>query len=761
MTTQQFGPYLLGDLLGSGGMGEVYRAEDTRRDRWVALKLLPDLFANDPDYQARFRRESLVAARLRDPHVIPIHDYGELDGRLFIDMRLVDGEDLGSLLAREGILPPARAVDLVGQVAEALDAAHAQDLVHRDVKPSNVLVTRNDFVYVVDFGVARTVGLTSTSLTVTGATVGTLEYMAPERFTNQPIDGRSDIYSLSCLLAECLTGRRPFRGEDLPSLMYAHLYAEPSAPSSVVPSIPAALDEVVLRGMSKRPEDRFASAGELAAAARKALRDVAPPLATVTGAVAAASGAPPDESVAGSLPPRSGAAVTGMGPVQPESSSQSVDARFADGGPIPSGERRAGAGTNGPGSGALGGAPNADSSAAPTVVPRPSAAGPVDDPAVRRSRPGLHMALIAAVVAAVVLAVTVVVLRWPGGSDGAAVGTATGRAGTGATSSVAASPVADGGGTSSAPVQPATSLATPTAGALVTVPSSPHYMAIAPNGRFAYIAHPTPGQISVFDTTLDAVTATIPIPEGPPQFLTFAPDGLHAYVTITNTARTQNAVDFLDTQTNRVVRTVQVGKGPFAPAASPDGKRLYVPLHDENHLDVIDTGTGAILAQIAVPANPHWVAVSRDGTIGYTANHDSNVVTALDLRNNTVITTIPVGKAPHSITFSPDGSRVSVVDFVGDDVTVIDTATNTVVGSVPNVGNNPQDISYAPDGKHFYTANVDDATISVVDAATNAVTARIPTGKSPTSIAVLPNGRQAFVTNFDDGTVRILDLVGT
>ena len=139
-------------------MGEVYKAYDTHRDRYVALKLLPEALSGDRDYLERFRRESNVAARLRDPHVIPIHDFGEIDGQLFIDMRLVDGVDIAALLKTNGRIAPQRAVYLISQVAEALDAAHADHLVHRDIKPSNILVTSSDFVYVVDFGIARSVG---------------------------------------------------------------------------------------------------------------------------------------------------------------------------------------------------------------------------------------------------------------------------------------------------------------------------------------------------------------------------------------------------------------------------------------------------------------------------------------------------------------------------------------------------------------------------------------------------------------------------
>src|SRR4051794_14814876 len=287
MTPEQFGPYELQEIIGVGGMGEVWRARDTRRDRLVALKGLPDSLGHDTEFQTRFRRGSHVAARVREPHVIPIHDYGDVDGRLFIDMRLVDGRDLSAIL-REGPIPPDRAVALLAQAADALEAAHADGLVHRDVKPSNILVTPNDFVYVVDFGIARSVGSTRTSLTITGATVGTLDYMAPERFTNQPIDGRVDVYSLACVLAECLTAARPFGGGDLPALLYAHLYADPPRPSDEVPGLPKAFDEVVSRGMAKRADDRYPSPRELIAAARAALEEAPAP--------AAAPSAPPTRS---------------------------------------------------------------------------------------------------------------------------------------------------------------------------------------------------------------------------------------------------------------------------------------------------------------------------------------------------------------------------------------------------------------------------------------------------------------------------------
>ncbi len=276
MPEEMFGPYRIEKLLGRGGMGEVFRAFDTSRDRMVALKRLHAALSADPDFQARFRRESAITARLNQPHIIPVHDYGEIDGRLYLDMRLVTGRDLAAVLAAEGPLTPHRAVDIVGQIATALDAAHAEGLVHRDIKPGNVLLTEGtddgagDFAYVSDFGIAHSAAA-STSITATGTTVGSLDYMAPERFTTGHGDHRVDVYALGCLLFEALTARRPFLVEGLPAIINAHLNSAPPRPSQLVDAVPPMLDGVVARAMAKDPAQRFPSAGDLASAARAAL----------------------------------------------------------------------------------------------------------------------------------------------------------------------------------------------------------------------------------------------------------------------------------------------------------------------------------------------------------------------------------------------------------------------------------------------------------------------------------------------------------
>ncbi|MFD0920308.1 serine/threonine-protein kinase [Saccharopolyspora rosea] len=271
----QFGPYRVEALIARGGMGEIFRAYDTRHDRVVALKLLSADLAADHEFRERFKREAHAAARLREPHVIPIHAYGEIDGRLYLDMRLVEGSDLGALLTAHGPMRPSDAVHVVEQVAQALDAAHADGLVHRDIKPSNVLLGTGGFAYLVDFGIAHSVRMPST-LTSTGVTIGTLDYMAPERFDDQPVDGRADVYSLACVLYQCLTGDKPFAADTAASLINAHLNHEPPKPSGQRPELPHEFDRIVARGMAKNPADRFGTAGELARAARQALTTVAP-----------------------------------------------------------------------------------------------------------------------------------------------------------------------------------------------------------------------------------------------------------------------------------------------------------------------------------------------------------------------------------------------------------------------------------------------------------------------------------------------------
>jgi serine/threonine-protein kinase len=264
----QFGPYRLRRLVGRGGMGDVYEAEDTVRERIVALKLMSQTLSSDPVFRSRMQREARTAGRLQEPHVVPIHDFGEIDGQLYVDMRLIDGKDLATTLSRYGPLSPPRAVAIVRQIGSALDAAHAAGVMHRDVKPENILISADDFAYLVDFGIAS--ATSDEKLTQFGTTVGTVKYMAPERFSETEVTYRADIYALACVLYECLTGSPPYTGDTV-SVIGAHLNKAVPRPSAARPSIPVAFDGVIARGMAKDPAARYATCGDLSAAAYAAL----------------------------------------------------------------------------------------------------------------------------------------------------------------------------------------------------------------------------------------------------------------------------------------------------------------------------------------------------------------------------------------------------------------------------------------------------------------------------------------------------------
>jgi serine/threonine-protein kinase len=271
-----FAGYRVDEVIGRGGMGVVYLAEHLGLKRKVALKLLAPALAEDPRFRERFVRESRLAASIDHPNVIPIYEAGEADGRLYIAMRYVEGTDLRTLLREKGTLDTAQASRIVGQVAAALDAAHEQGLVHRDVKPANILIARRRGAeagthgYLTDFGLTKR-SASDSGVTGTGQFVGTLDYAAPEQFQGGTPDARTDVYSLGCVLFECLAGRPPFRAENDASLMFAHLMEAPPRLTAERPDLPADIDEVVARAMAKAPDDRYPSAGAFASRASASL----------------------------------------------------------------------------------------------------------------------------------------------------------------------------------------------------------------------------------------------------------------------------------------------------------------------------------------------------------------------------------------------------------------------------------------------------------------------------------------------------------
>jgi serine/threonine protein kinase len=267
--------YEVGDVIGYGGMAEVHRGRDIRLGRDVAIKLLRADLGRDPAFEGRFRREAQSAASLNSPSIVAVYDTGEgvIAGTStpYIVMEYVDGQTLRDLLATEGRLLPQRALEITAAICVALEQAHAAGIVHRDIKPGNVMLTASGDVKVMDFGIARALTASSATMTQTAAVVGTAHYLSPEQARGEHVDARSDVYSTGCLLYELLTGAPPFTGETAVAVAYQHVREDPTPPSSVESDVPAAVDAIVLVAMSKNPVNRYASAADMRADIERAI----------------------------------------------------------------------------------------------------------------------------------------------------------------------------------------------------------------------------------------------------------------------------------------------------------------------------------------------------------------------------------------------------------------------------------------------------------------------------------------------------------
>jgi serine/threonine-protein kinase len=322
-----FAGYLVEGVAGAGGMGVVYRARQVALDRVVAVKLISSQLAGDQSFRERFQREAQVTASIDHPNVIPVYEAGEHDGQLYLVMKYVEGTDLGAAIAREGRLPTEHAARIVSEVAAALDAAHAAGLVHRDIKPGNVLISGSPGsgrVYLTDFGLTKRAA-SNASLTGTGHWVGTLHYVPPEQIRGQRVDARADVYSLGCLLYEALTGAVPFEREDEIATMFAHMQDEPPLPSARTGV--ADFDAIVRRAMAKAPDDRYQSAGDLgrAALAAAAHRPISQPERSV--AIGPASADPAQQILGNAAPNAPPPAFAAWNP-PPEAVSPAIEPRW-------------------------------------------------------------------------------------------------------------------------------------------------------------------------------------------------------------------------------------------------------------------------------------------------------------------------------------------------------------------------------------------------------------------------------------------------
>jgi YVTN family beta-propeller protein len=761
---EEFAGYRLVSVLGRGGMSVVFQAENPRLGNVIALKVLDPSLAGDDIFRTRFLDESRIAASMNHPNVIPIHDMGSSAGLLYIAMRCVTGTDLRQMLKKRGRLQPDTGVFLLEQAARALDAAHRRGLVHRDVKPGNLLVERGnegsdpEHVYLTDFGITKHMG-SRTGLTSSGQFLGTIDYVAPEQIRGISVLGLADQYSLGCVLYECLTGRVPFEKDLDAAIIWAHMEESPTQPTLLRPDLPPAIDEVFGRVLAKNPGDRFESCKEFMTAAREALGPMAdPPSRTGSLSMRLPSSGP------SRYPAESGAYLGA------QYASQAGSYQGRQYGSTPEGYQPTE--LNHESADAFTAAPTANWPSIAATPPLPPAGRPV--PPVppgpsggrRRSRRrGRGRGwLVAAVALALVAGGTAagVTMALTRGHGSTVAGAKTPMAGMSMAAGTSMPPASTGaaGTAGSGP-----SLALPTVAGKIQVGQTPSYIQVAPNGQFAYAANPGAGVISVISTATDLVSGSIKIPQGPPQFVSFSPDSRTAYVSVYNTRGSVHLIAFINTDTNTVTSTVEVNNftpGPSTP--SPDGRFLYVPNHNtamsgtnENVVDVIDTASKQLVSKVAVPANPHWVAFTKDGRQFYTSDHMSAKVTVVNAQTNSIVGEIQVGETPHSEAMSPDGSRLAVTSFDGNVVFLINTATNKMVAQVP-VGRNPLDIAYSPDGRYLFTADNEDNAVTVINTADNRVIAEIPAGKAPTSISVLPSGRQAYVTDEGAGTIEILNI---
>jgi serine/threonine protein kinase, bacterial len=618
----RFGPYLLKQLLGRGGFGEVYEAVDTNKNRIVALKLLPPSISANPVFRQRLFREASTAGRLHEPHVVPIHDFGEIDGQLYIDMRLVRGSDLQTVLAESGLMDPARAVSIVGQIAAALDAAHAEQIVHRDVKPANILLTAEDFAYLVDFGLAN--AATDAKITTAGATIGTFAYMAPERFADEQVGPRADVYALACVLYECLTGASPYQVSQPSALIAAHLTAPTPRPSQQRPELPAGFDEVIARGMAKSPDDRYASAGELAAAADEVLA------ADKGGSTFTA---PQHNSRRRNVALLAAATVlllSGITAITLHLTNRHDKSAAALANPAPPGPVIA--------------------TVAATIRVGSRPQGVAIDPRAHTAYTANHGDDTMSVIDTTTHTVTGTI-KVGKGPVWVAVDPSTHTAYTTNNRDDTVSVI---------------DLSTNTITATVGVGINPWGIAVDATTHTAYVANMWDNNVSVINLADYTTTATIPVGKNP--FCVAVDPNSH---TVYTTNFGDGTVSVIDTAARTVTATIKVGHGPRGIAVDPTADTLYTANYGDGTVSAIDTTARTVTATIKVGNDPQDVAVDSSTHTAYATNSRDSTMSAIDTARHAV-TTINLGNHAVWVTIDPATHTAYTANSPDNTVSVIE-----------------------------------------------------------------------------------------
>jgi serine/threonine protein kinase len=697
--------YRVEEPLGAGGMAVVYRAHDERLGRLVALKVLAPALAADVEFRRRFIAESRAAAAVDHPHIIPVYEAGQAGRVLFIAMRFVTGGDLRGVLSREGRLLPGRAAGFLSPVASALDAAHGAGLVHRDVKPANVLVDadtgRPEHVYLSDFGISKGAA-SSAGLTGTGQYLGTPEYTSPEQAKGLAVDGRADQYALACVTWQLLTGTLPFQRDQGMAVLFAHVY-EPLPPlDAFMPGLPAAAGQVLTRAMAKDPGQRYPSCGDFTDALREALalppyRPAAPDQAAV---VPTGAWHPPTRASA--LPEHPATAAAGTGPGRP---GPGMPAAVAD-------------------------QPTQDA-AAPGQRLRP---GPGPDskpgwPARRRRYLTLTLAgTLLAAATAITLLLTTPGAPQPPTRPHASTPTAT--------------PTASGKKTKpAAPPRPLTA----TLAAALANPASQGVRAVAfaPHGHTLAAGDFSGNTTYLWDTATRTITATLTGPGGKQvNAVVFAPHGT------TLAAGDLNGRTYLwDTATGKITATItdHHSMGVSAVAFAPDGTTLAVG--DTNGSTYLwDTAARMVTTTDTdpYPLGVGAVAFAPDSTTLAVGSSDGTTYlwdTATHLQSPATLPLPSSAAQVNAVAFSPDGTTLAVGDFNGNSY-LWDTATRKLIATLPDpASKGVNSVAFSPDGTTLATGDQNGRTY-LWDTATGKITAtlRDPASQGVNSVAFSPDG---------------------
>jgi DNA-binding beta-propeller fold protein YncE len=754
--------YRLEERIGQGGMAAVFRAHDQLLDRLVALKILAPALAADEAFRQRFIRESRAAAAVDDPHIIPVFAAGESEGVLFIAMRLVRGGDVRSLIDRVGPLPAGRAVEIILQAASALDAAHARGLVHRDVKPANMLLEaspsadRPDHVYLSDFGLSKA-SLAVTGLTATGQFLGTLDYVAPEQIEGRPVDGRTDQYGLACAAFELLTGAPPFRRRDGVSVMYAQLNEPPPPVGPRRPDLPAEVDAVLGKALAKSAADRYATCREFATALQRALGPGSGP----------GSGAGPG---AGGRDSAAGHPVTEV--ARPVSSTPAEPELVAPA-PVPP---SAGAGFT-----AAASFPAAEATS-PGTAPPPAGAGPTlrhdpDEqglPQAARRRWWRSPVPVAGICAAVLLA---------GGGAYALAG--------GHKSAGNATPLRS----LSLPACTTRTASGPTLtgihSAVVSTGGSPFGVAVTGNGQYSFVSLGNAVEMLRNTSGLAPVPVRTFAASQASKIETFTRNGKFLLAAAGSGAVVINVAEAIQGAPDPVVGTLTSpdGGGAFQALISPDDNFAFVTLQSSGKMAVFNLKAalsqgvtpGDFVGYVPLGSQPVGMA-SHDGLI-YVANL-GGTLSIVSMKKaeadpaGAVVSTVRVGCQPSRALFSADGSVLWVTDRQSDELLAFSTARllsdprRALIARVM-VGEVPLGETFVDGGRRIVLADSDlngpktaVANLAVVDTAAAlagrpALLGYVQTGLLPRAVVAEPGGTTLLVSDQKSGqlqALRIADL---